>query len=125
MQTPTNMLAHVEKNMDVYDARGNKIGTVDHVQFGDEDPARPGPETATAKTMPTQADHTLVEDFAEAITAASHIPQAMRSRLIRYGFVKLDTGFLRSDRYILPDQIDRVMDDYVQLSATRSDLIKV
>ena len=119
-----NMLNQIHEDMPVYDRRGNKIGTVDEIQFGDENPEEPGVETATAK-RPSNGDGGLIEDLARAFSAGDMLPAELRSRLIRYGFFKIDTGLLSPDRYVSADQIASVDGERVTLNVSEDDLIKV
>jgi hypothetical protein len=117
-----NMLTQVRKDMAVYDREGNMIGTVETVYFGDEDLERPGVETATAPT-PDVANRGLIENVPEALNPDNRIPTELRSRLQRYGFIKVETGILASDRYARADQITKVDENRVELNVTQDELI--
>lgn len=119
-----NMLSKVQEDMTVYDREGNKIGTVKAIQMGDEDLERPGAETSTAASAETTTDNTLVEDFARAISSDHDFPEEMKKRYMRYGYVKVDAGLLRSDRYFAADQIANVSGDRIELNVSMSDLVK-
>ncbi|HML21034.1 MAG TPA: hypothetical protein PKD09_05260 [Aggregatilinea sp.] len=119
----TTMLESIHEGMDVYDVEGNKIGTVDYVQFGDENPATPEVESATA-TDPNQiGEDSLMEDIAEALMPGSDLPEEVRSTLIREGYIKIDSGFLRSDRYAPLSQVASVNTERVTLKTNRDELI--
>ncbi len=116
-----NLLHQIREGMDVYDSTGERVGTVEYVHFGDENPARPGPEAATPSPM-LERDPTLVDMVAEAFST-DDIPEELQQRLRLHGFVKVDFGLLRSDRYILPDQIAGVSADKVHLNVSQDELV--
>lgn len=119
-----NTLSQIHENMPVYDREGNKIGTVKAVQLGDEDLARPGVETATAQT-PDVPGNELVEDLARALDFEAPVPAEIRTRFERYGYIRIDTGLLSSDRYACADQVTKVTADRVDLDAVEDDLVKL
>ena len=118
------LLASVREGMEVYARDGKKIGTVETVQFGQEDPAAPGPETATVHEQDTGRG-SLVENFAEALGAGEELPEVFRARLLRNGYVKVDAGLLASDRYVMADQIAAVAGDRVELHVSKDELIAI
>jgi len=122
--TEGSILSQIHEGMEVYDREGQKVGTVEHVQFGDEDPTNPGVETRTAQN-PELLNNSLVENLAEALAGTNDVPEVVRARLLRYGFIKVDTGLLSSDRYIMPDQIAHVAEDRVHLLVLHKDLLKL
>lgn len=115
-------LKHIKEYMDVIDVNGKKVGTVDYVKFGDEDPADPGPETRTENTPPSNRT-SLVDDIADALATTREIPEAVRERMLRYGYIKIDTGILESNQYVILDEVTRVHDDHIHISRTQDDLI--
>lgn len=117
-----NLLAQVREDMTVYDSKGDKVGTVKTVQLGDEDLAEPGAETATSQKAEVGGND-LVEEVAEALTFKDEIPEEIQNRLRRYGFIRVDAGLLRSDRYVSAEQITNVDGDRVELNATKDELI--
>lgn len=53
------------------------------------------------------------------------VPEEFRDRLIRTGYLKIDSkGLFRRDVYVSADQLDRVGDDDVFLNTTKDHLIK-
>ena len=103
-----------------------KIGTVERVHFGavsqDADTHGGGPATAPS---PGSRENSLIEDFAKAIAAGDEMPEPLRQRLLRHGFIRIDsTGLFAADRYVMPDQIANVSEDRVMLRVTRDELIK-
>jgi hypothetical protein len=120
-QNANHILELISEGMTVYDSHNEPVGTVSYVQFTDEDPTQPGPETASAP----DSDHntTFVEEIANALTAGAKLPEEMRQRMMREGFVCIDTGILRSEKYFLPHQISRVTDKEVHLNIGGDELI--
>jgi hypothetical protein len=117
-----NMLIQVKEHMLVYDSAGKKIGAVKTVQLGDEDLERPGVETSTAQTNEVVGNE-LIQDLAKAFELRDEVPDELRERLERYGYIRVDTGFLASDRYASADQIANVTADRVDLNVTKDELI--
>jgi hypothetical protein len=117
-----NVLAQIQKGMHVYDRDGKEIGKVEFVQFGDEDPTQHGVETVTAQEPPASGD-ALLDMMLEGISPRNSMPEEFRSRLLRYGFLKVDPGILRPDRYVLSDQIASVSGTRVELNVPRDELI--
>jgi hypothetical protein len=125
MKLRNEMLMQIHSGMKVYDRNEHEIGTIEDVQFTDEDPTQPGPETATEtidKISPERND--LVEGIAKVIAGDNGLPEELREKLLRDGYIKIDTGLLRRDVYALPDQVSSVSDDNVYLQVTRDELIK-
>ncbi|NDJ78741.1 MAG: hypothetical protein GYB65_21025 [Chloroflexi bacterium] len=118
-----NMMTRIREDMPVYDSTGTRIGVVKAVHFGDEDLERPGAETQTAQ-KPQVRGNTFVDKFAEALTLGNDVPEELRKRLERFGYFRVGTGLLVSDRYASADQIAKVDVDRVDLTATMDELIK-
>lgn len=116
-----NAMTHIREGMDVYDVNGDKLGSVVGVYFGDEDPNRPGAETASAPRDTTP--DTFVENLAEALNPPDDMPEELRQRLQRHGFIKVDTGILRQDRYVMPEMIAGVGDDRVDLKISSDEAL--
>jgi len=123
--TNDTVLNQVREGMRVCDNTGNEIGTVRVVFLGavsDETNDRGG-GPATAST-PELRDDTLI-DYAAKAFADEPLPEVVRERLLRHGFIHIDTsGLFASDRFALPDQIETVSDDCVRLRLTKDELIK-
>jgi hypothetical protein len=118
-----NALTYVKQGMDVYDMNNDKIGTVDYVRMGDENPNTPGTDTVTARNAPMR-DDSLIEEVAEAIFDTDDFPQVLRNRMLRYGYIRIDTGLLRADCYAMGDQVMSVSDGRVDLSITADELVR-
>jgi hypothetical protein len=122
----SRILTQIYEGMTVYDRTGDKIGTVEHVYLGavskEADMRGGGPGTASA---PGRSDSWVIEDFARAIFPADQVPEPLRQRLLRHGFIRIDsTGLFAADRYVMPDQIAEVSEDRVNLRVSRDELIK-
>jgi hypothetical protein len=124
--TRNTILDQIHEGMHVHDSHGDDIGTVLKVFFGavsDEMHERgKGPATAPD---PEMREDSLVDNLAEAFSADEPLPEALRGRLLRQGFIRIDTaGLFASDRYATPDQIESVSDDTVRLNLSKDDLIE-
>lgn len=115
-----SVLTRITEGMEVFDRTGDKIGEVDYVYFGDDNPATPEVEAATPSDRDPRED-TIVDVVAEAFTV-DDMPEELRERLKMHGFIKLSTGLLRSDRYIMPDQIASVTANKVHLNVALDEL---
>lgn len=124
--TNNAILNQVHEGMRVCDSSGDEIGEVRQVFLGavsDEMNDR-GRGPATAST-PAMRDESLIDNLADAFTADDPLPEAVRGRLMRHGFIRIDTsGLFASDRFAMPDQIESVSDDCVRLRVTKDELIE-
>jgi hypothetical protein len=119
-------LMQIHTGMRVFDRNEHEVGTIEYVQFTDEDPTKPGPETATETVDKTSPERNgFVEGIARAIAGGDDLPEEVRQKLLRDGYIKIDTGLLRSDVYALPDQVSSVSSEKVYLDVTRDELISV
>jgi hypothetical protein len=120
----TISLSGVKEGMHVHDVNNEHVGKVRFVKMGDENPMSPGVETTTVSRAEGTRNESIVEEVAETIIPddADDLPVEMRERLIREGYVRIDTGFLRSDRFVTPSQIQSISDDTVILSITKDTL---
>lgn len=108
----------VREGMDVIARSGEKIGTVKDLRIGDPgDPAISG--------APERAQN-LIGSLAEAFgnRADPDVPDGLRERYLRRGYLKVNTGVFGSDRYALADQIADVRGDRVHLSVDEDGLIE-
>jgi hypothetical protein len=97
-------LMGIREGMPVYDLYNAKVGTVKHMQFPNE-----------------AADEALTTDD----SAIDNAPGPVRSRLLKSGYIKINTGLLRRDAYATADQIEYVGGDGVQLSVSRDTLTRL
>ena len=98
-------ISEVVEGMRVFDAAGKEVGKVEFVKLGD-------PEAVT--TMGEETDN-----------GEPRVAGELRERLLRLGFIKVDRkGFLKSDAYVGPDEVDRVQDGAVHLTVTDKEMLK-
>lgn len=119
-------LERVRVGMDVYDRDDHQIGKVDDLYMGatSKKADERGKGSATAPN-PNMRENEVIEDIARAIAGGEEIPEELRQRLLREGYIRLDTaGLFAAHRYILPDQIAHVEEDHVHLRVTREELIR-
>lgn len=119
------ILNQIQEDMTVCDSAGDKIGKVRQVFLGavsDKMNQRgTGPATAS---VPEQRDETLIDFVAEAF-ADKPLPDVLRERLLREGFIQIDSsGLFASDRFALGDQVQSVTEDCVGLSVSKDALIE-
>lgn len=115
----------IEKGMAVFDSTHAHIGTVEDFKAGDEDFGRPGPESVTVSEAERDRSDPITRALAEVFSDAEEMPEEMRERLMRSGFVRIDAdGLFASDRYITADQIAAVSNEGIMLNVTRDQLVK-
>jgi hypothetical protein len=120
MVQPTKMLSHVNEGSDVYDAHGQRVGTVKYVHVGEMQLAS---ESGLSPYLEAaQAD--VPEDIDKLLSRSGLEPE-VRERLLSSGFLYIDTGLLRADRLVTPPKIADVAEDRVELNVTKDDLIRV
>jgi hypothetical protein len=121
----TDLMFRVREGMDVYDRYGDRIGTVEFVTFGDGDF---DPDDTIDLTEQARERRELHESRRREVLAdldgAEHIPYDTRLRMEQDGFVRMDAGLLRADRYILPEQIINAGANKLVVRAVLPDLIK-
>ncbi len=124
--TGNPILQRVRAGMIVYDRNDRRVGTVADMYFGEssEQANEEGKGAATARNRDAQPDN-LVRDIAQALAPGDQIPETLRGRLLRDGFIRVDApGLLGTDKYVLPEQIAEVTTDRVKLNVTRDELIR-
>lgn len=108
-------IAGVREGMRVVDADGNEVGKVDEVQLGD-------PEAASTHGEGRPSDG-FMEGIASAFTdTGPDVHPQLAARLTRTGYVKVDPGLGRKDRFAAADQVQRVADDVVYLTVGEDQL---
>lgn len=120
------VLNQIREGMRVCDNAGQEIGEVRRVFLGavsDETNSRGG--GPVSESEPEWRDETLIDNLAEAFAADDPLPETLRGRLLRHGYIQIDThGLFASDRFALPDQIVSITDDCVRLNVTKDELIE-
>ena len=112
-------LSQVREGMHVVDAAGQDVGRVEMVQMGD-------PEAATTAGNEEMRPQPFA-DIAQALGGETEpdVPEPLRSRLVRDGYLKVDGPHLvDSDRYVPASYVRGVTDDRVRLSARKEELAK-
>lgn len=108
-------IAQVREGLTVVDAAGEELGKVDYVKLGDPGAATVG---ADAPVNPGFLG-TLFAVEAEPAVAEPH-----RSRLLRFGFVKVDgKGWFDTDRYLRPSMIAAVVENTVRLRVRKNEIL--
>ena len=121
-----NILSLVREGMPVEDANGHQVGEVEDLYLGETSQSEEemGKGAATGSPLDLTPDDTLVEDIAEGLADGEELPDVLRERLRREGFIQVEgDGLFGQDRYILPDQIDAVRNGRVILNVPYDDLI--
>lgn len=120
MQTLPN---EIYKGMKVFDRTQKHIGKVDDFRFSENEES-PDLQPAELDATDRRRDDSLAENIAQAF-GADELPEVLRDRLLREGYIRLDTaGLFAADRYILPDQIASTTADAVILNVSKDELIK-
>ena len=110
--------------MKVYDLSRKEIGKIDDFKFS-ENAGDPDVEPADIDgTDQRNRRDSILGAVAEAF-GSEEIPEVLRDRLLREGYLRLDTkGLLAKDRFILPSQIASATGDEVTLNVDKDALIK-
>jgi hypothetical protein len=122
--TGNYILTTVKEGMEVYDRQGNMIGHVTDLYMGTSNPQsnERGVGSATAQGRETR-DNSLIDDIARAF-GDNKIPEVLQARLLRSGFIEINGGALLSrTAYILPNQIDQVAGNRIDLRVGRDELV--
>jgi hypothetical protein len=120
MSNTTDLLNRVRDGMHVVDAAGKDVGRVELMRMGD-------PEASTTAGNEEVRGAQPLDLVAEALGDESEpdVPEPLRSRLVRDGFIKIDgPGLLDADRYVSARFVRDVAEDRVHLSATKEDLAR-
>jgi hypothetical protein len=112
-----DVMSQIREGMKVVDQSGQEIGTIDELKEGD-------PQAVTAEGQAPRGDNSLVGEVSEALGAGADLPEQFRERLLRIGYIKIDSkGLFKSDCYAGADRLERVQDDVVHLNIDSSELI--
>ena len=115
--TDPGPISQVREDMAVVDSANERVGKVKDVKMGD-------PEAATGEGQQVGAPSSLTDRISAAFGASDPaVPDAEAARLLRLGYVRIDTaGLFASDTYAASDQIQRVADDTVYLTVPKAAL---
>jgi hypothetical protein len=119
----TGSLRGIREGMKVFDSKQQKIGEVEMVKFGDDDPTTPETEAVDVNPMDRERRHTLIDNLADAFRT-DQLPEEVREKLLRQGFIRIDAdGLFAADRYVTPEQIGSVTEDGVTLKVSKDELL--
>jgi len=99
----SQILWQPREGMRVYDVENEYVGRVRYVQF----------PTDMAEEAVALAERQLI-----------HIPEELRGKLVRDGFVQVGGGLFSPDYYILPGQISTVTDDGIALNIAKDEIVR-
>ncbi len=119
----TNLLTLIREGMKVYDSNNDEVGSVTYVQIGDDNPETPELEALEPARNPANETNDFFADIARAFTASDNLPETLVRRMELSGYIRIDAGLLKSDRYALSEHIARVQDDKVYLNVNRDRVI--
>jgi hypothetical protein len=120
-----SVFSSIREGMTVVDRDGDKIGTIETFRASDEDPSRPGPATAGHSAAADDRQDFITATLADIFAPDDNLPSEMQEKLLREGFIRLDAdGLFASDRYIVPEQVERVESDQLVLAVRKKDLLK-
>ncbi|MBV9579555.1 MAG: hypothetical protein JO057_13285 [Chloroflexi bacterium] len=115
-QSPLN---RVQRGMHVLDAAGEDVGRVDLVQMGDPE----ADTTAGNESISAHPFDVVAVALSGGESEEPNVPEPLRSRLVREGYLKLEGGgLLEADRYVPAGSIRGVSEDRVVLSVPREAL---
>lgn len=119
----TNLLTLIHEGMKVIDSRNEEVGSVEFVQIGNDNPATAEMEAVSPSPDPGNEVNDFFVDVARAFTASETLPDELVRRMELSGYIRIDAGLLRSDRFALAEHIERVYDDTVYLNVTRDRIV--
>lgn len=115
----------LHEGMSVVDSAMHEIGTVETFRVTDEVPGQPEVDAAGVSPVFEEERETLAGILADVFRPDDQLPREMQEKALREGFVRLDAdGLFAADRYIFPEQIDRVEGDRLVLAVRKEDLLK-
>ena len=116
----TDPIGRVHEGMHVVDSSGEDIGRVEAVSMGD-------PQAATTAGNEERGRPGALGAVADAFGSEREpdVPEPLRSRLVREGYIKVDgPNLLDTDRYVPSEYVRDVSEDRVQLSVPKDRLTK-
>ena len=115
----------VHEGMTVLDSAMNAIGTVESFRSTDEAPDRPDVDAAGVSPILEEERNTMSALLEDLFHPDDGLPRELQEKALREGFVRLDAdGLFAADRYIFPEDIDRVEGESLVLAVRRDDLLK-
>ena len=83
----------VQEGMTVVDQQGEKVGKVKFVKMGDA-------EAITDRGEQSQSDSSMVDQVQSVLGFGIHLPDAIISKLLRVGYIRLSEGLLQRDEFV-------------------------
>lgn len=112
-------IVDVREGMEVLDSTGELVGTV--VKVVRPDAAHVASDSRTERARGASG---FLGAVADVLAGGEKLPDADRERLLRDGFVRIDTGaIIHRDKYADARQIAQVVGDFVHLSIARDQLV--
>lgn len=116
-------LLQIKEGMTIVDNMGEKVGTVDKIQYSDENPDHPGPETATAKNSNLSGRDSWVDDLAHVFSTEKDIPHELKARFLHEGYIRIDaSGIFSGERYVTLNQVKDVTKEQVVLNIVKDEV---
>lgn len=122
-QQDDDLLTLIREGMAVDDHEGKRVGVVEFVKFTDKNSSMPSVETVGVANYGGYERRSVIRDIRDGLVADDDLPDNLRSRLMREGYIRIDGGFLSPDRVATLNQIADVSDESVTLSVSRDELI--
>ena len=110
------VLKQIREGMDVYDAKGEQVGTVDFVHFGDPDAVTTESDRGAGEGG-GDPDASLFDMLDLDLGADAN------DRMERLGYIRIDgKGLFSGNRFVSPRGITSVSGNEVRLSVTKDSL---
>jgi hypothetical protein len=117
-------LAQTRAGMVVYDSTDQRVGTVRQVHLGDaSQEERDRGQAPATSGREGQQEGGIIENLAELFVPGEALPAAFRERLVREGYIQIDSPSFAADRFATPDQIATVGEDRIVLNVASHALI--
>lgn len=118
-----HLLQQVHKGMTAYDSDSEKVGEVDMIYLGAEDPAAEA--TPATAPEPYRAGQDSVPQLIADLFDHKKMPKTVANRLLHSGFLHLDgAAIIGSDYFVFPEQLAAVSEDEIHLSVSREELME-
>ena len=104
--TKPNVLSQIDEGHAVFDITGRKLGKIGYIQY------------------PSYSSTPDLAEFPVDLTAKK-LPDELVYRLLRAGFICVNTGWLSKDRLVVLDQIAGATSGEIFLKVSDEDLISI
>jgi hypothetical protein len=116
---------NVQEGMHVHDPAGKHVGSVKFIHYGEEDVTTPEATTVTGSAPQRSYEPGYVTGLITLAFGDDHdLPEELQQQMVREGYIRIDTGVLRSDRVALASQIASLSGDVVTLNVGWDDLVR-